>query len=517
MNSTVARFHLPAATLMATWTVAVASSSCRSSTDATKALTSAGDARVMAGASPVAIDAARSPAPGVARADATAPSSAVQSGAGDAGRTRTVAVTAGVRAAVCGKRQPCDVYRVRDAGADSQGRALRVVTVDRGLTPPQDGEPRTPPDPNTEPITSEDEGDETEGPGSFGQGCHRYEFWLMAGAAPPQLLYESCNDGYGAAMVGTDGIRVGDGEVTVSRAGGSNWRWDSTSHLGLDPVHVRSTEGIGTFAGGGHTEEERWSWDEFRGDVQWVAPACDADGSPPQTDDADLKAYRYVAIPQVKVEPEFDHGGWRSTRLGECAAHVDSSGTGGFVTYGGAGAADDASFAAVASTDGVLFLELHDDRWTGPSDHWIADDHVELWLAAEPLTYMEACIPRRDDAPPKQWAIRTADGRVFAGYGNPAPAELAAERVAADGSVRMRIVLPHDSHAITVVYSDGDDGGHQKRLIATSALKFGDRATLGELHKVSPDAAVCTARGGTLRPRATRRLARTKAVVGQDE
>ncbi len=434
---------------------------------------------------------------------------------------RTIAAAAGLKAAVCGKRRPCEVFRVRDAGVDSQGRPLRIVTADLGVARPDPGE-RPPPRNSPGSIESTDDSDTTDGPESFGQGCHRYEFWVTVGGAP-QLLYESCNDGYGAAMVGRDGIQVRDREVTVSRGGGSNWRWESQWRVGLDPVHVKTDVGVASFAGGGgHYEEDHWSWEDFRGTVEWGGPVCDPDGSPPAFDDStgeekgDTRRMFYVPIPQVKVEPEFDRGGWRTTHLAGCAAYVDATGVGGYVTFGPPGSADDASIAAVASSDGALFLEIHDDHWTGPSARWVADDHVELWTAAEQRSYMDACLPRDDDAPPKQWAIRAADGRVFPGFGNPSPAALSVERVAADGAVRMRVVLPHDAQAIAVVYSDGDDGARQKRLIATSALKFGDRVTLGALRKVSPDEAVCVAREGALRPQMTRRPA-GKALIGPED
>jgi hypothetical protein len=444
-------------------------------------------------------------------------------------KVRIVPTSPALQATVCGSRRPCRLARVRLAGTDSQGRALYVATADRGLAPRDDGTSAHPAAPGVQgdpPTLSVTDVADVAGPVSFGQSCHRYEFWLIAegrAARTPQLLYESCNDGYGAAGVGEDRVEVGDREVTIQRSGGSNWRWTNTWRLSLDPLRVRDTEGLGTFTGGWHDEREEWSWDDFRGAVTWSAPTCDAQGSPPEgefEDDADAAPgpeHRFLSIPQVTVEPEFERGGWRTTRLGDCAAHVDSSGTRGFVTHGGVGVADDASLAVVASRDGVLFLELHDDQWTGPTDHWVADDHVELWLAAEPRTYMDACIPRSDDAPPKQWAVRASDGRVFAGFGQPAPADLAVERASVEGVVRMRIVLPRESQAISVVYSDGDDGVHQKRLIATSAVRFGDRASLGELHALSADDAVCTARGGVLRTRSTRRFARDRAVVGGDD
>jgi len=50
------------------------------------------------------------------------------------------------------------------------------------------------------------------------------------------------------------------------------------------------------------------------------------------------------------------------------------------------------------------------------------------------------------------------------------------------------------------VYSDSDDGRHQKRLIATSELSYGKWWTFGEAPEL-PDDASCVVSRGTLEPR----------------
>ena len=62
------------------------------------------------------------------------------------------------------------------------------------------------------------------------------------------MLTEACNNGYGAAGVGEDDVSVDADTKTFTRgqSGGSNWRWEETTTLGLDPFRVVS-DGKSTF------------------------------------------------------------------------------------------------------------------------------------------------------------------------------------------------------------------------------------------------------------------------------
>ena len=95
------------------------------------------------------------------------------------------------------------------------------------------------------------------------------------------------------------------------------------------------------------------------------------------------------------------------------------------------------------------------------------------------------------------------DGQVFAGFG--APTAMPQVEVARAGkAIRLRVTFEADTLPrpwFTAVYSDSDDGVHQKRLIATSALVFGQWWTFGE----APDGEegkACTVARGVLEPRA---------------
>jgi hypothetical protein len=445
----------------------------------------------------------------------------------DGGASRRVPVAPGLPDALCGGRKPCSVRIVRKAGLDRKNRPMLVATVDRGMgmRDPTEPVPEGGVDDSlqSEFSSTDDEDDTT--PGVFDAPCHHYEHWLAVrdgGGWSSQLLLASCNDGYGVAGVGSDDFRVRDGSVEIGHSGGSNWRWDESWVVSLDPLRVRSDEWGGAYAFGGRWEHGSWNWELFRGRVQWLAPHCTASGDPPSDDTIDVDAgditYTYDPIPQVTIDPSFTGDGWKTTALGGCSEYVDSSGEHGFVAFGGPGAADDATMHVVASADGTLFVEVRDDRWVGPSSHWVADDHVELWTSTEEPSYMDSCLPHPDTTPPVQWAVRIADGRVFSGQGHPDPAALPVDRASAPGVARLRIGLPDKTKAVTVVYSDGDDGAHQKRLIATSALRFGVTGTLGRLYVVKPAEASCAVRDGRLEPRlVTPRRARDHAVIGEDE
>src|SRR4029079_18878154 len=88
------------------------------------------------------------------------------------------------------------------------------------------------------------------------------------------------------------------------------------------------------------------------------------------------------------------------------------------------------------------------------------------------------------DANPLQWAV-ALDGRVVRARGTPA-ADPTARVTVTPGGARFRVVLPDKGASLTVVYSDSDDGIHQKRLIATSLLRYGKAWTIGGVQAVSP-------------------------------
>ena len=77
---------------------------------------------------------------------------------------------------------------------------------------------------------------------------------------------------------------------------------------------------------------------------------------------------------------------------------------------------------AVVSTDGVLFVEIPDDRWTQTGKSWVKEDHIELWAApADSRSAQNLCDPPALPDPSRQWGIRIADGQLFPAFGSPEP------------------------------------------------------------------------------------------------
>lgn len=411
---------------------------------------------------------------------------------------------------LCGDGGVCVVRRDRAAGRDAAGRPLRVVSVYRGVEWSDPSSPPTRPEGGATDLGLEETDTEDRTTATLGYlGCHRFDYWLLTEETPAapraERLVTLCNDGHGAAGMGEDTLTVGDNEVTLTISGGSNWRGSRTTEVSLSPLRIRRESADYYWVMGNNRETRSWDAEAFSGLVTWFSPTCQDDGTPPEPDGpgggSDKDPYAYVPIPAVDFEGDFATAGWKSAALGRCAAGVDGAGRGGFVPFGKPGAAGDASLRVVASRAGELFVEVTDDRWVGASGNWVKDDHLELWLAPELPTYFSHCL--ENDLPkPRQWGIRVSDGQVFAGLGKPDVKAISVERVAVSGTtVRLKLTLPKGFEAISLVYSDGDDGKTQERLLATSALVHGRVETLGALREVPPERAVCRVEDGKLEPR----------------
>jgi hypothetical protein len=426
----------------------------------------------------------------------------------------SAAGAAAAAAPICGDRSPCTEVERLDAGKDTAGRPMAVVKLALGK--------------EVEPGADEEEVE---------AACQPYETWLVIGeaAAPEaaQLLVVDCNDGYGAAGVGEDSAEVAPNLFTHARSGGSSWRWDVVERVQLSPVALIDVQRSGSWNLGDNEGADAWSWADFRGAARGTAIVCGADGEPPGLDDDETSEagelpYRYLAIPQVALPDAVRDGAWRTISLGRCAAAVDAAaplaadGSGdlladrGYVIHGEPGAAADSAMKVVAGADGrTLYVEITDDVWKSGGKRWIDDDHLELWLAEEKVGYMETCVDRAKLPPARQWGIRISDGKVFPAAGKPkAPLGAEVEPPRDGGPARLKLTLPEGHPAITVVYSDSDDGVRQERLIATSAFAFGKVSTLGALYAIPEAEAVCDLDGKQLVPRRTRTVAIDEPIAG---
>jgi hypothetical protein len=414
-----------------------------------------------------------------------------------------------VRLVCADGKEPCEIRRDRAAGHDGAGHALRVVSVYRGVD--DQGEPLPPSEPDAGPPPlgiEETQRSDTISPALGYSACQHFEYWLLGqdakGALKATRLATVCNDGHGASGMGEDTLTVGDNQLTFVTSGGSNWRGSTSKELSLSPLRVRKESAYYYWSVANNHEDRQWSWDDFAGSVRWYSPTCLPDGSSPEPDGppgGNTKGtLAYASIPAVDFEGDFAGAGWKSTALDRCALRLDAAGKSGFVTFGKPGAASDASMKVVASKKDELFVEVEDDKWVGPSASWVKDDHLELWLAKELPGYFNQCLGK-DLSTPQQWGIRIADGKVFAGAGKPDEKAIGVEKVALpSGAVRLKITLPKGMAAITLVYSDSDDGKKQERLMATSALSHGKVETLGALREIEATRAVCRDEGGKLEP-----------------
>lgn len=382
-------------------------------------------------------------------------------------------------ALVCQGRKPCRILEVLEAGRDADGRTLEVLRVSLAERS------RAPDDPAR--ITD---------------GCEPIEYWLVTRAARKtqsvERLLELCNDGYGAAGLGADGIELQPNRFRHDQSGGSAWRYSEHSTLQLSPRRYLELGSSGLWSAGPNRWSRQWSWETFSGSIEYFTPECEPNGEPPESTGGD--PWSWQLIPVVDVDPSFGAGAWKEAHLGACAASVGTAAEAGFVVHGEHGGATDSTMKVVGLPDGSFVLEITDDHLVLSAKRRIHEDHVEVWAGnAERPSYTDHCYPPVPERP-VQWGVRLADGAVFQGFGAPAPERLQVELGSKQGSVRLRIRPVQDAPLLTFVYSDSDDGQTQKTLIATSRVQHGEILSLGTAQRIDPQAAVCELRAGALEP-----------------
>lgn len=388
---------------------------------------------------------------------------------------------------VCEERQPCRVLEVQDAGQDEAGLHLQIVKLSLA-------------------AKSMDPSD----PARITDGCEPIEYWLLArgkaGVQSAELLLELCNDGYGAAGIGSDDVTVGNNRFGHAQSGGSAWRWGETEVLQLSPRRILEQAQSGYWSASSNRWERSWSWERFSGNESHFSPRCQADGSIPNEPAEDDKPAAWLSLPVVETDAEFVREGWRRVHLGNCAARVvpdpaaPTADHSGFVIHGEHGGYADSHFSVVGLRDGSFVVEIYDDRFVTRAKRVLFEDHLEVWSGnAEPINFSRHCEAKRAEKP-VQWGVRLADGGVFSGYGAPAKERLQVEVGEGTGSIRLKLRLTQPEPLISFVYSDSDDGERQKALIATSDLAFGRVTALGQTLEIDPKDATCVVRNGRLEP-----------------
>jgi hypothetical protein len=387
---------------------------------------------------------------------------------------------AAVKAALCPGGRRCRVASRTSAGRDADGLEL-VVARAKVLGKGVGGRPA----------------DSPEGPCLLEPvGVFRLRDGVVVSHEPIMTLYQQSECWYGSTG-GDEELTVQKGQAVFDSEGGTSWRWTDHKVWALSPrVTLVST-----------VHEE---WNNFsvvrrlirtnhlrdRTEVIWRSPVC---GREPDevggggAVEGDPAAYRYLVIPRSPPSAAGTEDGWREDRNNLRWLNIDSSGASGYVVHGKPGDAGDAGLRVTALGDRLLLVDVADDRLVPAAEPWIHADHLELWATPDAPGPLDECLERRrappdDGAPPVgpawQWGVML-DGAIHPGAGRPpaAPVVAVAEvDTRWEGKVRrFRIELPRNVGAVTVVYSDSDDGVNQKRLIATSRLRFGDAASLGKV------------------------------------
>jgi hypothetical protein len=380
---------------------------------------------------------------------------------------------------LCAKREPCTVTETLDAGKDARGNSLQVKHLDLGWADVE---------------TASGSIGRKFGPGgrkakgSRAQGqCEAAEWWLVRSGQPAQLLLSVCNDGYGAAGVGQDTVTVTDNLFSHEQTGGSRERWTQSHTVQLSPLLPMSEarRSSSPSEGEGKEDGEFWDFEALRGEVARAAPTCESGEASPGD--------RFLPyLPQVQVDKAYLQGGWKTAGLGACGFEA------GHFLLGNQDDPKDASLKALLVTPDTLLVEVHDDKWTGPSAKWLTDDHVELWLAPQAPQELTGCGKPTDAQKPMQWGIRIVDGQVFPAFGSPKQT-LQVERAELSGKqgYQLLVKLP-PFKGIAVVYSDSDSGKKQELMLATSPVKFGRPEMLNPVRVVPPEEATCGVKNGEL-------------------
>ena len=306
-----------------------------------------------------------------------------------------------------------------------------------------------------------------------GEPCPRTTWWRTGGGLPPVQLLAICNDGYGASGVGEDTIRVSDNTLSLSRYGGSAWRWSESFTVQLAPLAVLESS-TGSFHAAAPDHESTHTADLRAGVWRsgWTHPEC--------------AGHAYLRVPVAPAVPAPD------VPLGTCSARASADGSEGFVAFGRPSSARDGRLAVAMVGDSTLVIDVWDDIVVAEAGSWVHADHLEIWLGAQGPDQSMDWDCDASGGPAMQWAVDWA-GRVHPGAGASGPAPTAVV-TPMGGRHRVVVTLPGTTAppALTVVFSDADPQGptpRQERLVATSPVSLRAPHRLGS--PVSLRSATC--------------------------
>jgi hypothetical protein len=369
--------------------------------------------------------------------------------------------------AICGKRATCRIADLLPAGQSDAGQPLAVAEVTLGLADRPDEGP-------AEGCRRSDDEEGFDGGG---------EYWLVEGQRAPRLLLQLCNDGYGAAGVGDDQVKVSANRLVHLQSGGSNDRWEETESVQLSPQKTLGTESCSYRASEvGLTQLTRVDVASASG---FSLATDDAGGSADEAGDQDcdslreamdkslgprpgLLAGQNLLLPQlaedVAAAPDFPAG----ITLGGCASTMTTDSL--YAVYGSPDPARRAELRVVALDRKTLVVQVAEPRPdAGPAKSWVGTDHVEIWTSAD-----FSGRHRPDPAHLGQIAVGL-DGKAWRGVGG-AKLPTVARWTGKDAAGRSLVVLKlswagEDAllGGIVLAYSQAE-GGRQARLLATAPI-----------------------------------------------
>lgn len=385
------------------------------------------------------------------------------------------------QSAICGARSSCKLVAT-DAGQGARRETLTVVEAKFGLADrPQDA---------PEQGCINDSGDE-DAPEYDGG----HEFWLLAGDAAPKRLLALCNDGYGAAGVGTDDVKIGPNQLVHEQNGGSAWRWDDTKKIQLSPLRV-THELVCSFndiAPGtaqvteidrlhlharsvGYVAGQKFSDDDAVDCPDWPT-------GPDSTLPTGPKLAGGYAVPMPGgAGPDGLGAAYPDgIALGDCALDLSTDALHGFMVFGKpAGAASAATLRVIMETASSLLIQVYDptaaaELKSGKAKSWIGQPHVEIWTA-------EMENPEDNDGPTGQlWSFHQfafgLDDKTYPGAKafSPLPkvAHWAAKDEAGHDVTVYRVTFQSEEHrpsfGLGVVYSQAENG-KQARLVSNAQI-----------------------------------------------
>lgn len=338
--------------------------------------------------------------------------------------------------------------------------------------------------------------------------CEPLEYWfvrptLIHNDTPetqPALLSRACGGSDPNSVTDGDKVTIEPGRFTSSVGSSSGVIYSTERTVELPSLQIiESTDGFWA-RNRNDFYSNTWNWQKMAGQNSGFDPHCENETGDYGSSEHGVPNFNYQPIIMAKLPAAFRKDHWKSTSLASCSTTVTSLGnkartldTGyldtGYVTYGKTGNAKDASFKVVMASPTELYVEVTDPTLVHDAKNILHTDHLEIWMRKAIV------CPKPKKTSLFQWGI-TLDGKVHNFYGkhpqSPTAKTSIRKNKAGPHTIRFKITIPDDYEGLTIVYSDSDDGKSQKRLIATSDVKYRDQFSVGAVKNIAPERGTCS-------------------------